>query len=887
MRVETVQPNGPGAWVVGLVGMQSERFRRVTLTAGGSRAPAHRSLHPQRSFDGDGRLLRLGLQAYALGIAYEFDPYFGLSISRVDPAASPARGDLRLPAEARPRAVPAGRRRRGRQDDHVRPADPRARAARPCRTDPDRLPANLAFQWQRELKEKFDTKFLVMKGQDIREQFGVNQWLERSRVITSLDLAKRDEILPGLRQVHWDLVIVDEAHRMSAADESHKSLRYKLGELLRDSSDHMLLLTATPHKGDPQNFSLFLQLLDADAYADVKSIREAMNRRRAPFYLRRTKEAMVYFPERRDDGTWAAEPIFTKRIPHTVDFQIDGDEFELYRDVTRFVKRESARAAAEGEDPRARAIGFLMSLYQRRLASSTYAMRRSLENRARRLEEGLKRAQDLARQAPPDLPDPEELEEMEEGERERLERCSRRSRSRAAPTRCARSAGAAALAVRAQAVEDSGAEAKLSELKEPLQQEGFFDHPEQRLLLFTEFKDTLDYLVDRLKSWGFRVGFIHGGMKPGSRDEPGTRLHAEQQFREGGYPGAGGDRGRRRRHQPPGLQHPLQLRHPLESEPAGTAHGPHPPLRPAQGLPDLQLRGDQHHRRQGAATAAREAPGDPRRARRRRGVQRGRRGAPSGARRARAARLLRGPSRRRRPRGAPAARRRRAAVPRDLPERSRGARQQEAQPGDADRAARPGPGAARRAGDHRALPARGGGVRAAGRSSRALRAARFRAGAHAAVLRRYEKDPTGSCPPSPTATRAAPPTATRPRREARMGHAGHPLFEAIRRHTHVRALDVLGKGATFHSLQHEQPARIDFYRARIVDGLGQVVHERLFAVEIDGGGEPRLQEPGCSATSRRPSRRRSCRRSRSCPRRRAGSTSTRWIRSWRRRARTG
>src|SRR5207249_8084545 len=190
----------------------------------------------------------------------------------------------------------------------------------------------------------------------------MNQWLERNRVITSLDLAKRDDILPGLRQVHWDLVIVDEAHRMSAADESHKSLRYKLGELLRDTADHVLLLTATPHKGDPQNFSLFLQLLDVDAYADVKSIREAMERRRAPSYLRRTKEAMVYFPERQADGTWVARKIFTKRIPHTVDFQIDGAEFDLYRDVTRFVKQQSARAAADGDNPRARAVGFLMSL---------------------------------------------------------------------------------------------------------------------------------------------------------------------------------------------------------------------------------------------------------------------------------------------------------------------------------------------------------------------------------------------------------------------------------------------------------------------------------------------------------------------------------------------
>ena len=217
-----------------------------------------------------------------------------------------------------------------------------------------------------------------------------------------------------------------------------------------------------------------------------------------------------------------------------MDFQIDGAEFALYRDVTRFVKRESARAAAESEDPRARAIGFLMSLYQRRLASSTYAMRRSLENRARRLEDGLERAQDLVRKAPPDLPDPEELEEMEESERDRLE----------ALLEAITLAGSAdlvrreihelrRLVVQAQAVEEAGTEAKLSKLNVLLHQEGFFDHADQRLLLFTEFKDTLDYLMGRLRSWGFRVGCIHGGIKGGSRDEPGTRLHAEQQFRDG------------------------------------------------------------------------------------------------------------------------------------------------------------------------------------------------------------------------------------------------------------------------------------------------------------------------------------------------------------------
>jgi superfamily II DNA or RNA helicase len=532
MRIETVQSNGAASWVVGLVGANSERFRKVTL--GVEDIKRITVLDPQHSFNGDGRLVRLGLQAYALGIAYEFDPYFGLSISRVDPLPHQLEAIydylLKLARVRFLLADDAGAGKTIMSGLLIRELELRGLAERILIV----CPSNLAFQWQRELKEKIDTKFLVMKGQDLREQFGVNQWLERNRVITSLDLAKRSEILPGLRQVRWDLVIVDEAHRMSAADESHKSLRYRLGELLRDSSDHILLLTATPHKGDPVNFSLFLQLLDADAYADVKSIREAMDRRRAPFYLRRTKEAMVYFPERRADGSWAAEPIFTKRIPHTVDFQIDGPEFDLYRDVTRFVKRESARAAARDEDPRAREIGFLMSLYQRRLASSTRAMRRSLENRARRLEEGLKRAQVLARQAPPELPDPEELDEMEESERERLE----------AMLDAVTLAGTAdqvrqevhelrRLAAQALAVEESGAEAKLSELKDLLQKEGFFDNSDQRLLLFTEFKDTLDYLVERLKSWGFRVGCIHGGMKSGSRDEPGTRLDAEQQFREG------------------------------------------------------------------------------------------------------------------------------------------------------------------------------------------------------------------------------------------------------------------------------------------------------------------------------------------------------------------
>lgn len=844
MRLETVQPNGTASWTVGLVGTKSERFRKVTISA--ADLTQLTIVDPNQSFNGDARLLRLGLQAYALGIAYEFDPYFGLSISRVDPLPHQLEAIydylLKLARVRFLLADDAGAGKTIMSGLLIRELELRGLAERILIV----CPANLAFQWQRELKEKFDTKFLVMKGQDIRDQFGVNQWLERNRVITSLDLAKRADILPGLRQVHWDLVIVDEAHRMSAADESHKSLRYRLGELLRDTSDHMLLLTATPHKGDPDNFSLFLQLLDVDAYADVKSIREAMDRRRAPFYLRRTKEAMIYFPERQADGTWVAEPIFTKRIPHTVDFQIDGPEFELYRDVTRFVKRESARAAAEGEDPRARAIGFLMSLYQRRLASSTYAMRRSLENRARRLEEGLKRAQDLARQAPPDLPDPDELDEMEDSERERLE----------AMLEAITLAGNAdqvrdeirqlrSLADQARVVEEAGGEAKLSKLKALLQQEGFFDHPDKRLLLFTEFKDTLDYLVDRLKSWGFRVGCIHGGMRSGSRDEPGSRLYAEQKFRDGDSQilvatEAAGEginlqvcnilfnydipwnpnrleqrMGRIHRYgqrkdclifnfvatntiEGRVLQRLLEklqeIRDALEDDAVFNVVG--------EVLPAAQV---ERVLREYYAGHMGEADLEERLLH----------NVDEGRFRSICQNALEGLASKKLNLEMLIERRARAQERRVVPETIARFMRETAE--YVPVTLKPVPSL-----PHAFEPAR-----------------------TPLVLRRYEKDPDWKFPSlAERYPRCSTDRDTAEQNNLEWVTPGHPLFEAMRRHIHGMSLDTLGKGATFYSLQHDCAARIDFYRARVVDGLGHVVHERQFAVETADGADPRLQEPG-------------------------------------------
>jgi len=842
MRVETVEAIDEGYWAVGLVGTKSSQHRKVFLSA---RELAELTiLDFSGQFTGDARLFRLGLQAYSLEIAYEFDPYFGLSISRVDPLPHQLEAVydymLKLGRVRFLLADDAGAGKTIMAGLLIRELELRGLVERILIV----CPANLTFQWQRELKEKFGATFQVIKGHDIREQFGINQWLEQHRIITSLDLAKREDILPGLRQVRWDLVIVDEAHRMSAADESHKSLRYKLGELLRDTTDHLLLLTATPHKGDPQNFSLFLQLLDADAYADVKSIREAMNRRRAPFYLRRTKEAMIYFPERQPDGTWAAKPIFTRRIPHTVTFQIDGDEFALYQEVTQFIKRESRRAAEESNDPRARAIGFLMSLYQRRLASSAYAVRCSLEKRARRLEEALKRAHELAREAPPDLPDVDELEEMDEAERERVEQMIEAVTLAKNNEQVRREVEELRqLAQKAQAVEASGKEAKLAKLNALLRERGFFDNPDQRLLIFTEFKDTLDYLVAQLKAWGFRVGFIHGGMKIGSRNEPGTRLYVEQQFREGA----------------------IQVL--VATEAAGEGINlqvcnilfnydiPWNPNRLEQRMGRIHRYGQRKDCLIFNFVAANTIEGRVLEQLLEK-LQKIRDALDDDAVFNVVGEVLTPAHIERVLRDYYAGRLGDADLEerllRDVDEEHFRAICQNALEGLASKTLNLQMLIERRARaqERRVVPET---------IARFLREAAefvpwtlkpvaglphtFDPARTPLALRQYEKATDWKLPAlADRYPRFSTDRETAEKHNLEWVTPGHPLFEAVRRHAFNRAAGEFKKGAVFYSLRHEQPARIDFYRARLVNGLGKVVHERLFAVELSLHDAPRLRE---------------------------------------------
>ena len=296
-------------------------------------------------FDGDPNRFRLGVEAFRLGLAYEYDPYFSLSIARVDPLPHQLEAVydyfLRMPRIRFLLADDPGAGKTIMAGLLLKELKIRGLVKRTLIV----TPANLSFQWQREMKEKFREQFEVIRSDVLRANYGMNPWQERNQVITSISWVSRiEDAKESLLRSRWDLIIVDEAHKMAAYSADKKTLAYRLGESLSTMTDHYLLMTATPHKGDPENFCLFLELLDRDVYGNVKSLEEAMRRNYAPFYLRRTKEALVSFP---DPETGEVKKLFTKREVNTASFDLDGDEYDFYDALTRYVEDQSIKAAQE------------------------------------------------------------------------------------------------------------------------------------------------------------------------------------------------------------------------------------------------------------------------------------------------------------------------------------------------------------------------------------------------------------------------------------------------------------------------------------------------------------------------------------------------------------
>ncbi|MCD6411280.1 MAG: DEAD/DEAH box helicase family protein, partial [Thermoplasmata archaeon] len=379
------------------------------------------------------------------------------------------------------------------------------------------VPGHLKDQWRRELKEKFDEIFIVLDRYTFNAHYGENPWEKNEQVITSIDFAKQEEILPTLSSIHWDLVIVDEAHKMSASrygDKVTKTQRYKLGEVLSKTSNHLLFLTATPHKGDPENFRLFLDLLIPGFFASNEMLEESLKNKDNPLFIRRLKEDLKDFE---------GKPIFTRRFPKTIKFKLTDKEKELYNEVSRYVIEQYNKALVEDKK---RNIAFALMILQRRMASSTYALLRSLERRKEKLEKILKG--DVKQREI--LVDLETLEDLEESERWKREEDWESITLAKDPEELKEEIKILeALIKKAKEIVNIEAEVKLGELKKAVE-EGFKKIEEMdgnpKILIFTESKDTLEYLVKKIRSWGYKVNFIHGGM---NIDE---RIKAEKIFRD-------------------------------------------------------------------------------------------------------------------------------------------------------------------------------------------------------------------------------------------------------------------------------------------------------------------------------------------------------------------
>lgn len=406
-------------------------------------------------------------------------------------------------------------------------------------------PANLAEQWQDEMRDKFQTVFNIIGRSDIEASASGNPFNDHDLIIGRIDLLKQNDNVERLNSVEWDLVVVDESHKMSAhyfGNEVKRTARYRLGEELGTKARHLLMMTATPHNGKDEDFNLSMGLLDPDRF-------EGRLRSGAPMLdpsdimRRMLKEEMVDFE---------GHPLFPERRAYTVNYDLSDDEHALYRAVTSYVTEEMNRADQLGQgkdgDRRRTVVGFALTTLQRRLASSPAAIHESLKRRHRRLqlrlEEARKdkkdaeiregRAEYIVEWSNPrvdrvdrvDIEDLEDdLEEQPEGEASEIV-----DLASAATTVAELEAEVEALArleEMAESVRHSPFDRKWEQLSRVLEYPEMFDRGmRNKLVIFTEHKDTLDYLVDRI---GVLVGrpavrYIHGSL---SRDH---RANAQEAF---------------------------------------------------------------------------------------------------------------------------------------------------------------------------------------------------------------------------------------------------------------------------------------------------------------------------------------------------------------------
>ena len=384
-------------------------------------------------------------------------------------------------------------------------------------------PGSLGEQWQDELREKFDLGFEILTNQGLEAAASGNWFLEHDQVIARIDkLARNEDIQKLLEQSHWDLIIVDEAHKMSAnwySGEKKETKRYQLGKLISPTTRNLLLMSATPHNGKQEDFELFLALLDGDRFEgrarDGVHVSDPSD-----LMLRRVKEELHRF-----DGS----KLFPERRAYVAGYELSDDESELYAEVTDYVREQWNRAEAL-DGGRKGTIGFALAILQRRLASSPAAIHESLRRRKERLESQAREMREVVRgreiaasrhfvvdDASFDLlDDPDDAfgAEFEELEDEVVDKATA---ARTVEELEAEIGELARLEELAGRVRRSDRDSKWAQLKEILQEDIMHqeDGSFRKLVIFTEHKDTLHYLSTKLRTLlgqDEAVVTISGGM---------------------------------------------------------------------------------------------------------------------------------------------------------------------------------------------------------------------------------------------------------------------------------------------------------------------------------------------------------------------------------------
>ncbi|HEU5025436.1 MAG TPA: helicase-related protein [Spirillospora sp.] len=378
-------------------------------------------------------------------------------------------------------------------------------------------PGGLVEQWQDELFFKFGLRFVLLTNQLIDANANFNVFETNPLLIARMDQLSRNERLQTqLRETEWDLVIVDEAHRMGAhyfGGKLEKTKRFQLGESLGEVTRHLLLMTATPHSGKEEDFQLFLTLLDRDRFEG----RSKVTADTSGIMRRMIKEDLLTLEGRR---------LFPERIAETVPYELTRLEYELYEQVTNYVREGMNRAERIG-GKRRNTVGFALTVLQRRLASSPEAIYKSLVRRTRRLErKKLEILNGTYKETEPTLDlegldaDDFSAEEIEQVEDELLDAATVAQTVDELNTELLELAELARVAGQ---VRDLGTDRKWTELSAILRDNALTTDANGRprkLIVFTEHRDTLDYLRVRIGSLIGRpdaVKTIHGGVRRSER----------------------------------------------------------------------------------------------------------------------------------------------------------------------------------------------------------------------------------------------------------------------------------------------------------------------------------------------------------------------------------